>query len=321
MNVKQIENRKKTAFSSWQLKYFDKKYKKSWKLLFLLLPFIIFVVIFAYAPLFGWSYAFYEYVPGLKLSEMNFVGLKNFKSIFGGGSGFYSVMGNTLAISGLSLICTVIPVIFAIMVSQLKSVKFSKFVQSVTSIPNFISWVLVYAMAFALFSTDSGAINTALLSFGIIKEPIDVLGDVKNAWYIQTLISIWKGTGWGAIIYLAAIAGIDQELYEAAAVDGAHRFQKIIHITLPGIAPTYMVMLLLGIANLLGNGFDQFWVFQNALTREKLEVFDTYIYRLGMINSQYSFSTAMGIFKSGVSIALLLIANRMSKIVRGEAIV
>ena len=298
----------------------EKNIKKI-KLFLMILPFLVFTFIFSYFPLFGWSYAFVDYSPGLSIFSQKFVGLKYFQIIFDGGSDFGHVMINTLGISFLGLACSVIPVIFAILISQLRFPRFAKIIQSVTALPNFISWVLVYSLAFSFFSTNDGAINNILMSLHIINSPVDVLGNVDYAWYVQTLIGIWKGTGWGAIIYIAAISSIDSELFDAADVDGANRFQKIIHITIPGVLPTFFVLFLLSISNMLSNGFDQFWVFQNSLTVDKLEVFDTYVYRLGMINMQYSFSTAMGIFKTLVSVTLLTIANFVSKVVRGEYIV
>ena len=297
------------------------KRRKKILLLLYLLPFLLFVMLFSYVPLFGWTYAFFDFSPGLPISQLKFVGLKYFALIFNGATDFVNVLVNTLAISLLGLVCSVAPVIFAIMVTQMRVRWLSKLVQTISSIPNFISWVLVYAIFFSMFSTNDGVVNQVLLNLHLIKEPVDVLGNVPNAWYVQTLVGIWKGTGWGAIIYLASIAGIDTELYDASDVDGANRRQKIIHITLPGIASTYLVLLLLAIANILSNGFEQYWVFQNALTREKLEVFDTYVYRLGMINMQYSFSTAMGIFKSVISVLLLTLANFVSKIIRGQSII
>jgi ABC-type polysaccharide transport system permease subunit len=158
------------------------------------------------------------------------------------------------------------------------------------------------------------------LSLGVISAPISILTNVKIAWITQVVIGSWKGTGYAAIIYLAAISGIDQELYQAADVDGASGFQKILHVTLPGISSTYFVLLLLGIANMLSNGFEQYWLFGNGQTWDALEVFDTYVYRMGVTNMQYSFSTALGIFKTIVSVLLLTIANSLSKVVREESI-
>lgn len=297
------------------------KNRKPLYLLLYALPLIAFIFVFSYIPLFGWIYAFMDYIPGLSLGQMQFAGLKYFKAIFAPGSDFPNVMVNTLAISGLSLLTSLVPVVFSILISQVNNRGYKKIVQSVTSIPNFISWVLVYAICTALFSTDDGVVNKVLMTLGLVQDPVDILGNVKYAWYIQILIGMWKNVGWSAIVYLAAIVGIDQELYEAADIDGANRWNKIIHITLPGIIPTYMVLLLLQISNLLSNGFDQFWVFQNALTREKLEVFDTYVYRIGMTSLQYSLSTAIGILKSIVSIILLTGANFISKLIRGESII
>ena len=297
------------------------KRKKSLKLFLLLFPFLVFITIFSYVPLFGWSYAFLRYNPALPISQMEFIGLDHFRAVFRYGGAFRNVMTNTLALSALSLVCTVLPVIFAILLSQVPGKKYARAVQSITTIPNFISWVLVYSIVFSLFAPDSGVINRVLMRAGIINNPFNPLGNVEGAWFVQTGILIWKSLGWGAIIYLAAIASIDQQLYEAAAIDGANRFQSTIHVTLPSMMSTYMVMLLLAISNILSNGFDQYWVFQNALTRSMLEVFDTYVYRMAMVNMQYSFSTAMSIFKSIISIILLLGANQVSKKIRGESIV
>jgi len=294
---------------------------KAVKLLLLLSPFLIFVIIFSYVPLFGWSYAFLKFNPALSISEMTFVGLDNFRAIFRYTGALQTVMTNTLAISALALMCTVLPVALAIMISQVRNKKYSKFIQSATTIPNFISWVLVYSIVFSLFAPESGVINQLLMRIGLITTPLNPLGNIEGAWFIQTGIGLWKSLGWGTIVYLAAIAGIDQELYEAAAVDGANRFQSILHITLPGLSGTYLVLFLLAVSNILSNGFEQFWVFQNALTSNKLEVFDTYVYRLAMVNNQYAFSTAMSIMKSIVGIFLLLTVNRISKTIRGDSIV
>ena len=294
---------------------------KSIKLMLLLFPFLAFICVFSYVPLFGWSYAFLKFNPGLKIRDMSFVGLSNFEALFRYTGALKTVMINTLGISILSLLTSVLPVILAILISLLPGKRMSRVVQSITTIPNFVSWVLVYSIVFSLFAPDSGVINKALMSFGLISSPIEILGNVDGAWFVQIGIGIWKTLGWSAIVYLAAIAGIDQELYESAAIDGANRFQSSVHITLPGISGTYIVLLLLAISNILSNGFEQYWVFQNALTRDKLEVFDTYVYRLAMVNMQYSFSTAMGMMKSILSIILLFTANQVSKRIRGESIV
>lgn len=290
------------------------------QLLLLLLPFLALVIIFAYVPIFGWSYAFINYKPGISIFDSKFIGLRNFRFLFSPASDFGVVLRNTLVLSSLGLCCSVLPVILAILLTLVRQQRYSKVVQTVVSMPNFISWVLVYAMVFLLLSSENSALNTLLMSTGLIQKPLNILADDEHAWFVQIAIAIWKNTGYSSIIYLSAISSIDEELYQAAAVDGANRFQKIIHVLLPGIVPTYFVLLMLSISNMLSNGFDQYWLFGNGMTWDRLEVFDTYAYRLGIMNMQYSMSTALGIFKSIVSIFLLTIANGGSKLLRGESI-
>lgn len=175
-----------------------------------------------------------------------------------------------------------LPAIFAIAISQLKNKKYAKMVQTGTSIPNFISWVLVYSIVFMLLSSESSALNNILMGLGLVKEPVNPLTNAKHAWLIQVAIGAWKTLGYNAIIYLSAITSIDQELYQAADVDGANTWQKIVHVTVPGLLSTFFVLLLLAISNMLSNGFDQYWLLGNGMTWDKLEVFDTYVYRMGI---------------------------------------
>ncbi len=187
-------------------------------------------------------------------------------------------------------------------------------------IPNFISWVLVYSIVFMLLSSENSALNNILMGLGLISSPVNPLTDVDHAWAVQVSINVWKTLGYNAIIYLSAITSIDQELYQAADVDGANNWQKILHVTIPGLLSTFFVLLLLAISNMLSNGFDQFWLLGTGMTWDKLEVFDTYVYRMGIRNMEYSLATAMGIFKSVVSILLLSFANFASKRLRGNSI-
>lgn len=294
--------------------------KKKIRLILLLLPFMILVSIFSYAPLFGWSYAFVEFSPGKSVFDSQFVGLKFFQRIFSNSKDFMLVMRNTLCISFLNICCSVLPAMFAIAISQLRNKRYAKTIQTGTSIPNFISWVLVYSMVFMLLSSEDSALNIILKGLGVITESINPLGNVKHAWAMQVAIGAWKTLGYNAIIYLSAITSIDQELYQAAEVDGANNWQKILHITVPGLLSTFFVLLLLAISNMLSNGFEQFWLLGNGMTWDKLEVFDTYVYRMGIKNMEYSLATAMGMFKSIVSILLLTFANWASKKLRGESI-
>ena len=296
------------------------KKKKNYKLLFWLLPFMVFVLLFNYVPLFGWSISFFQYTPGSSLSAENFVGLKYFKQFFLDTVDMWRVIKNTLTFAVLNLIVMPLPLVFAILLNEVPHKGYSKFVQSITTFPNFISWVIVYSLAFSLFSTD-GVINSILMGMGVISKPTNVLSSASSVYWFQTCLGIWKGLGWSSIVYLAAISGIPQELYEAASVDGAGRFQQMLHVTLPGIAETFIVLLLLSIGNFISVGFDQYFIFQNPVTLKKLEVLDLYVYRLGLINKSYSYSTAIGMIKSVISLVMIFGTNQLAKKIRGNTII
>lgn len=303
----------------------DRKFQlpEKYQLFLMLLPFLILVFIFSYLPLAGWRYAFYMYRPGFELKPSDYVGFYWFQSIISNSfqvQEITRVMINTLAISGLGLLLNCLAPIFAVLLNEIHNKPFRKTVQILTTLPNFISWVLVYAVAFALFNVDAGLINEVLLAMGLIEQPINFLASDKHVWLSMTLWSAWKSLGWSGILYLAAIAGIDQEQYEAARVDGANRFQQILHITLPGIAPTFLVLLVMSIANLINNGMDQYYVFQNALNRSSIEVLDLYVYNTSMGGGNFSFGTAVSMLKSVVSLILLTIANGAAKVIRGSSI-
>ena len=289
-------------------------------LFFLALPTVLYIILFNYVTLFGWYIAFVDYVPGLPIFKQQFVGFHNFSMIFRGATDLGQALVNTLAISAIGLFCIPIPAIFAILLTQCRN-SFSRVVQTLTSLPNFVSWVLVYSIVFVFFSSIDGIANKFLMDIGFINEPLNVLGNEKYAWYIQTLLGIIKGTGWGAIIFIAALTSIDTQLFDAADVDGASRFQKIIHISVPGIMPTFFVIFLFTIAGIFNSGFDQYYVFQNTMTISKLEVLDTYTYRIGLLRGDFPLSTAIGMFKSLVGLTLLFVANHVSKIVRGDSII
>ena len=300
-----------------------KRKKGKYNLFLMVLPFLALCFVFSYLPLYGWIYSLFDWKPGYSLSSSEFVGLYWFKEfLFDAGQRdtVIQVLQNTFAISGLNILTSVLPMFFAIFLTEVKTGWYRRVVQTLTTIPNFISWVLVYSFAFQLFKSD-GLVNTLLQSFHLSHDAIQFLGDDTYVWLTMTLWSLWKGLGWSAIMYLAAISGIDQELYEAARVDGAGRFRMMWNITLPGILPTFFILLLLGIANFLNNGMDQYFVFQNALNQDKIQVLDLYVYNIGMGSGSYSMATAIGIIKSLVSLALLLSVNGLSKVVRGQSII
>lgn len=293
-----------------------------YRLFLMLLPILVLTFLFSYLPLLGWRYAFFDYKAGEVLSADKFVGFKWFTQLFRNSAtkkDIFRVIKNTLAMSGLGIATSWVAMVFAIFLSEIKNSRFKRFVQTFTTIPNFISWVLVYAIAMAIFSTD-GFVNTFLTSIG---DPVSTnyLMDSSHMWLKMLAWGLWKSLGWNAIIYIAAISGIDQQLYEAATVDGAGRFQKMWYVTVPALIPTYMVLLLMSIANILTNGMDQYLVFSNPVNKNYIEVLDLYVYNLGIGNGIIPLSTVIGMVKSVISVILLFTANGISKAVRGESIV
>lgn len=296
--------------------------ESKYKLFLMIMPFIALCFAFSYLPLFSWRYAFFDYEVGSEITWDNFVGFKWFKVLFQNEAytrRIFTVLKNTLAMSALGLMTSWIPMVFAIFLTEVKSSRYRRFVQTFTTIPNFISWVLVYAIAFAIFNTD-GFINTLINNLGGSADT-NYLGGNSHMWLKMLLWGTWKGVGWSAIIYISGIAGIDQQLYEAATVDGAGRFQRMWHITVPGLLPTYIVMFIMAIAGILSNGMDQYMVFTNAENKYTLEVLDLYVYNLGIGSGNIPLSTVVGMAKSIISVILLFAANKVAKAIRGENIV
>jgi putative aldouronate transport system permease protein len=289
------------------------------------LPLLLTTFIFSYLPLAGWSYAFFDYRIGYRLFDTEFVGFKHFLAPFRNAvlrAEILRVMRNTLGMSLIWNATSFLPMIFAIFLSEIRSSKYRRVVQTITTLPNFVSWVLIYALAFAMFSVDDGFVNILLQRLGLSEEGINFLASPRNVWRNMWLYGMWKGLGWNAIIYIASISSIDETLYEAAVVDGAGRFQKMRYITIPSLLPAFFVLLVLNIGNLLNNGFDQFFVFQNAMNKDSIEVLDLFVYNKGIGGSSnnISYTTAVGVLKSVISITLLFLANRLSKIVRNETL-
>lgn len=299
---------------------------KKYRLFLMMLPFLLAVFLFSYLPLYGWSYAFYNYKFGLPMSEQEFVGLKWFTEMVtnvGHRENIVRVLKNTFGMSGLNLLTSWMPMIFAVFLNEITRTRFKKFVQIFTTLPNFISWALVFSFAMCMFSMETGIYTKFMMSIGAINEPVAWLNSSDHIWLKMWGWSTWKGLGWGAIMYLAAIAGIDQELYEAAKVDGAGRWMQMRYITLPGLLPTFFVLLMLSISNILNNGMEQYLVFQNPMNKNTIEVLDLYVYNITIASkgtTLYSFATAIGILKTLVSVTLLFTANFASKKLRGESI-
>lgn len=272
---------------------------------------LLWVLIFCYIPMMGNIIAFFDYIPGRSLFECDFIGFKNWIDFFSLPD-MWRVFRNTLVISGLSMtIGFVMPIIFAFLLNEIHHTLFKKVIQTISYLPYFISWVVVASILFTLLGTE-GNINSLLMHFGWIQKPISFLNEKNYFWGILTSANIWKDLGWSAIIYISAIAGVDQELYQAGAVDGLGRFGKVWHITLPGIAPTIILLFIMNIGNILNAGFEQQLLIGNPLTKEVYENIDTYVYRYGVQIGRYSFATAVGLMKSVIGFALVMIANKIS---------
>ena len=303
----------------------EKKFgmETKYRLFLMLLPFLALVAVFSYLPLWGWRYAFFDYKVGDTLSMDNFVGLKWFKELIKNPAtvrDIVNVLKNTLGMSGIGIATSWLPMVFAIFLCEMKNSKFRRFVQTFTTVPNFISWALVYAIATCIFSTD-GFLSSLLVNMGIWSEGQNMLMSGSHTWLKMWLWGTWKGIGWSAIIYIAAISGIDQQLYEAATMDGAGRFQKMWHITVPSLIPTFFVLLLMSIGNILSNGMDQYLVFKNSTNASSIMVLDLYVYELGIGKGIIPLTTVVSMLKSIVSVVLLFAANGISKVLRGESII
>jgi len=314
------------VFFTYRKKALDEKMEmeEKYRLFIMFLPVLLLSFVFAYLPIYGWRYAFYDAKAGDELTKEIFVGFNNFTMLIndpGFSAKIVQVLRNTLIMSGLGIATSWLPIAFAILLAEVRNTKFQRTVQTLTTIPNFLSWVLVYAVALSIFAADGLVNNLASLFSTAGFTRTDYLASADGTWIKMLLWGTWKGLGWSAIIYVAGIAGIDQQLYEAAKVDGANRFRCIWHITIPGLIPTYMVMLLMSVAGILSNGMEQYLVFSNPYNGDYIQVLDLYVYNLGIGNNQLSVSTVIGILKSVIAVILLFSANGISKAVRGESII
>lgn len=299
---------------------FSKKKKVGFKniieqkyLIFMSLPFVIWAIIFKYLPLWGWTMAFQDFKPAKTFAEQTWVGFKHFKTFIIDPE-FPKLMRNTLGMSLLGIIFGfTVPIIFALLLNELRGNKFKRTVQSVSYLPHFVSWVVTASIVTTLLAAPGGPVNQLLMNMHIISEPIQFLAKPKLFWGIVTISDVWKETGWNAIIYLAAMTGIDPELYDAAKVDGAGRFRRMWNITLPSIKPTIMVLLIMSIGSLINIGFEKQFLLKTPMVMDYANVLDLYALNYGIGMFRYSYGTAIGIFKSVVSIILIFLANKASE--------
>lgn len=292
--------------------------RKKYNLLFMTLPFMIIVLLFNYVPIFGWIYSVFDYIPGVSVFDCDFVGLDYFRLIFKDAN-VVRTLKNTFIFAVIGIVLTPLPMFFAILLNEIKCGPVRRVVQTFTTLPNFISWVIIFSLAFSLFATDG--VVTTLIARITGSEVNSILSSGESVYWFQTALGIWKSLGWSSIIYLAAIAGIDQEQYEAARVDGAGYVQCALHVTLPSLMETYVVLFILQIGNFLKTCYEQYMLFKNALTANNIEVLDLYTYRIGLENMDYSYGVAISILKSIVSISLVVLANMVAKKIRGNTVI
>lgn len=299
---------------------FGKKLKNQKSLILMSIPFVVYVIIFCYVPLFGWIMAFQNYKPRLGVFHSDFVGFDKFKLLFRNGD-FVKDIRNTLAMGVINLVLsTVCAILFAILLNEFRFTLGKKFVQTISYLPHFLSMIILTGIVFDVLSMENGMLNEMLQKVGFIDKPIQWLAEPKYFWWIVALANLWKETGWNSIIYLAAITSINPDLYEAASIDGAGRFRRIWHITLPGLKPTIIILLIMNVGNVLNVGFELQYLLGNGLVKSVSETIDIYVLNYGIGKGDYSIGTAAGIFKSVVSIILIVIANRSAKAMGEESL-
>ncbi len=294
------------GISKWQLLWQQKQ------LMLMSVPMLLYILLFNYSPIWGWITAFMDYEPAAPLFSNQWVGLENFRWLFKKPE-FIQSIRNTFAMATINLVFGfVFPIALALFLNEIRSRSFKRTVQTVTYLPHFLSWVIVVGLAQNIFTSD-GIINEMLIKLGLVKQPVFFLGEGKYFWWLVGAINIWKECGWNTIIYLAAMSAIDPALYEAAEIDGAGRFKRMLHITLPGIKSTFLVLLIMNIGYLMEAGFEIQYLMGQNLVMDWSQTIDIFALKYGITKGQYSRAIAAGIFKSTVSIALVLSANFLVK--------
>ena len=300
-------------------KYSTLKQYKICKYLFLMfIPVILYFVIFCYVPMYGVIISFQDYYPRLGITGSEWVGFKHFEKLFTGRY-FFPVLRNTLIISiGKLLFGFPAPIILCLLLNEVRSLKFKKVVQTISYLPHFISWVVLASIVQTILSPSSGVVNYIIQLLG--GEPIFFMG--SSDWFRKVIVgsSIWRDTGWQTVVFMAAILSIDPQLYEAADLDGAGRFQKMIYVTLPCIAPTIIIMFIMATGNVIQDDFDQIYNMLNAKVMDVGDVIGTYTYRMGIEKMNFSYATAVGLFKNVVSLILVTFTNAFSRKLSGSSL-
>ena len=284
------------------------------KLLVLMsVPFVLYVILFRYVPLWGWTMAFQDYKPFKTFTEQEWVGIRWFIELFKDKE-FQLSLINTIGMSLITIALGYITaIVLAVFMNEVRVLGAKRFVQTVSYLPHFLSWVIVCGLVANVLSVEDGILNEILLGIGIIKEPIQWLAIQKYFWHIVGWTYVWKEVGWNTIVYLGAMTAIDPCLYEAAEIDGCGRLRKIWHITLPGIKPTIIIMMIMSAGHILDANFEMPYLLQNGLIQDVAETIDIYVLKYGFKLSRYGIATAAGIFKNAVNILLLIFANWLAK--------
>ncbi len=293
-----------------------KSYGKQYQLVLMFLPAAITLALFAYAPMYGLTIAFKDFALLKGISGSPWVGLGNFRKLLTAPS-FSEVFVNTIKISFLRLIFGFpAPILLALLLNEVGNARFKKVVQTISYLPHFLSWVVLAGIVIQILSPSSGIVNQIIVMFG--GNPIYFVADPRYFVPMLIVTGIWKEVGWGTVVYLASITSISPELYEAATIDGAGRFQKMLHITLPALRPVVSIMFILNSGNLINAGFDQIYNLYNPAVYKVADIIDTYVYRRGLLDMKYSFSSAAGLFKNIISFALVLTTNGLVKVISGK---
>jgi len=294
-------------------KGFFYKLSRQQQLLFMSLPIILYVILFVYVPLWGWTMAFQNYRPQKSFTNQEWVGLYWFKFLFEDKT-FLRTIRNTIAMSVINTSLGFITAIgFALLLNEVRKILFKRAIQTISYLPHFLSWVIVTGLVSQMLTTDNGAINNVFVALGFIKQPILWLANPNYFWGIIGATYVWKEVGWNTIIYLAAISGIDPNLYEAADIDGCNRYQKMWRITLPCIKPTIIILLIMSVGHILDAGFELQYLLRNGLVMDVSDTIDIFVLIYGLNHSNYSLATAAGMFKNFVNIILIFIANGIAK--------
>jgi putative aldouronate transport system permease protein len=294
-------------------KTFLQKLSSQKQLLFMSMPLMLYVILFAYVPIWGWTMAFQNYKPARGFFQQEWAGLRWFAFLFTD-PGFARVLRNTVAMSFINMALGYISaIVFALLLNELKKIMFKRVVQTVSYLPHFLSWIIVTGLVATMLSVENGAVNDLLMALKIIKEPVLFLSVPKYFWGIVGFTYVWKEVGWNTIIYLAAMAGIDPALYEAAEIDGCNRYQKMWFVTLPGIKATIVIMMIMSIGHILDAGFELQYLLKNGLIQDVAETIDIYVIKYCFESFNYSLATAAGMFKNVVNISLIFIANTLAK--------